>query len=712
MKQKGIRKKAALTVTLLVVSSLTLLGMVLSGLIFMNQKSQLLHVQREVLNYAINEMSWDMHELEMYLNIAATGNDLVEQNSKEQHDTLSRLLTRKDIKSHDILEELILLDSTGKELSRVSRTAVYSASDLGERSDTHEFTVPKESGQIYYGPMMYDEETFEPRITMSMPIPDIRSNEIKGVIIGKIRLNRIWENAVTRSFGKAGTIFITNASGKIVAHPDPSVIYLNTFFSPEKPEGIQPGLNGKKTMLVSGNYYMANRVFTVFAVLPFSEVLGLSLETLSTTAVFLLIFILPSIALSYLAANRIVRPIESLADNARSITEGKLVSTIQVGDSDEIGDLSIAFNTMTSRLFDTISSLKSEIAERKQAEEKIVEQNELMNNILNSLTHPFYVIDVNTYNILLANKASHFGSLSGTSTCYALTHEKNAPCDEDDHPCVIKKIQGSGKAEVVEHIHHDKEGRPHIMEIHGYPILDAEGNITKVIEYNLDISARKNAEKKIKASLREKEVLLREIHHRVKNNMQIISSLLNLQASSMDDKKHIEILSDSQNRIRSMSLIHEKLYNSTNLAQIDIKDYIKDLSSYILQFYQTAAGSTSLNIETDEIWMGIDTAIPCGLIINELLSNSLKYAFPENRQGEINIRLRKSGESSYSLTISDNGVGIPDDIDFRNTKTLGLQLVTTLAEDQLQGTLELDRSSGTEFRINFSEVKYKERLEN
>jgi len=712
MKQKGIRKKAALTVTLLVVSSLTLLGMVLSGLIFMNQKSQLLHVQREVLNYAINEMSWDMHELEMYLNIAATGNDLVEQNSKEQHDTLSRLLTRKDIKSHDILEELILLDSTGKELSRVSRTAVYSASDLGERSDTHEFTVPKESGQIYYGPMMYDEETFEPRITMSMPIPDIRSNEIKGVIIGKIRLNRIWENAVTRSFGKAGTIFITNASGKIVAHPDPSVIYLNTFFSPEKPEGIQPGLNGKKTMLVSGNYYMANRVFTVFAVLPFSEVLGLSLETLSTTAVFLLIFILPSIALSYLAANRIVRPIESLADNARSITEGKIVPTIKVGDSDEIGDLSIAFNTMTSRLFDTISSLKSEIAERKQAEEKIVEQNELMNNILNSLTHPFYVIDVNTYNILLANKASHFGSLSGTSTCYALTHEKNAPCDEDDHPCVIKKIQGSGKAEVVEHIHHDKEGRPHIMEIHGYPILDAEGNITKVIEYNLDISARKNAEKKIKASLREKEVLLREIHHRVKNNMQIISSLLNLQASSMDDKKHIEILSDSQNRIRSMSLIHEKLYNSTNLAQIDIKDYIKDLSSYILQFYQTAAGSTSLNIETDEIWMGIDTAIPCGLIINELLSNSLKYAFPENRQGEINIRLRKSGESSYSLTISDNGVGIPDDIDFRNTKTLGLQLVTTLAEDQLQGTLELDRSSGTEFRINFSEVKYKERLEN
>ena len=168
-KQRGIRRKVALTVTLLVVVSLTLLGLALSGLTFINQKNQLLDLQREVVNYAINEINWDMHELEVHLDIATAGYDLLEKDSQKQHDTLSWILTHKDIKSHDILEELILLDSTGKELSRVSRTAVYSDSDLGERSDTHEFIIPKESGEIYYGDMMYDEETFEPRIMMSMP---------------------------------------------------------------------------------------------------------------------------------------------------------------------------------------------------------------------------------------------------------------------------------------------------------------------------------------------------------------------------------------------------------------------------------------------------------------------------------------------------------------------------------------------------------------
>jgi PAS domain S-box-containing protein len=224
-----------------------------------------------------------------------------------------------------------------------------------------------------------------------------------------------------------------------------------------------------------------------------------------------------------------------------------------------------------------------------------------------------------------------------------------------------------------------------------------------------DITRRKESEQEMLASLREKEVLLREIHHRVKNNMQIISSLLSLQSILVKDKKDIEMLKDSQNRIRSMSLIHEKLYSSKNLAHINMNDYIKDLTSQIIQFYRNVSAQVALKLEAEDIWLGIDTAIPCGLIINEMVSNSLKHAFPENRKGEIRITLQKTENDDILMKVKDNGIGISDDLDFRNTKSLGLQLVSTLAESQLQGKIELNRAEGTEFIIRFKEVKYTER---
>lgn len=713
MKHKGIRKKVTITVTILVVCSLTLLGLVLSGLIFINEKNQTLDIQHEVVNYAINEISWDIHELEVHLDITTTSNDLLGRDSKQQHNTLSQILTHKDIKSHDILEELILLDSTGKELSRVSRSAVYTDSDLGDRSDTQEFIIPKESGKLYYGDLKYDEETFEPRITMSMPIPDIRRNEVKGILIGKIRLNRIWENAVVRTFGKSGIIFITNAVGKVVAHPDPSVIYSNTIFNPEKQEGLQPGLNGKTVLLVGGKYHLGNQAFTVFAVLPFSEVIGLSLETLSTTAVFILVFILLSIVLSYFAANRIVQPIETLADNARSITAGNMVSTLQVGYTDEIGDLSKALNTMTSRLFNTITSLEKEVSERKQAEEIVTQQYDLLNNIINSLTHPFYVIDANDYTIKLANTACGFGNLTGESKCYTLTHYTDEPCSSSEHPCSIKKIKETGKPVRLEHIHYDHNGKTVIAEIHGYPIFDNEGQITQVIEYNLDISERKHAEEKINASLKEKEVLLREIHHRVKNNMQIISSLLSLQSGDIEEKKYLDMFNESRNRIKSMALVHEQLYQSTDLAKIDLNNYIRALVNSLLSFYELLTRNISLKVDIDNIALGIDTAIPCGLVINELVTNSLQHAFPDGRDGEINIIVKNhetAGKKNIDLTVSDNGTGMPADLEIQGTKSLGLKLVVTLIEDQLKGSFKLNRENGTEFRISFRELEYKKRL--
>ena len=199
-----------------------------------------------------------------------------------------------------------------------------------------------------------------------------------------------------------------------------------------------------------------------------------------------------------------------------------------------------------------------------------------------------------------------------------------------------------------------------------------------------------------------KQLLLKEIYHRVKNNLQIIISLLNLQSQKTKDRNIIEILTDSQNRIRSMALIHERLYKSKDMSGLNIKEYIQDLANNLFHSYGVHSGRIKLKIDIDDIIINLDTATPCGLIVTELVSNSLKHAFPEEKKGELIIKLKSDNDKNIILIVKDNGIGFPKDLDFRKTNTLGMQLVTGLV-GQLKGTIDLDQSSGTEFKIMFKE---------
>jgi len=210
---------------------------------------------------------------------------------------------------------------------------------------------------------------------------------------------------------------------------------------------------------------------------------------------------------------------------------------------------------------------------------------------------------------------------------------------------------------------------------------------------------RQKAEEQVRTSLEEKEILLKEIHHRVKNNLQIVSSLLNLQAGYVKDVGDLEIFKESQNRIKSMALIHERLYRSRDLSKVDFAQYIQSLTTYLFHSYSGNAKAVKLQVDVQDVVLGVDEAIPCGLIINELVSNSLKHAFPQNRGGTISVCLRKN-ERGYLLRVADNGIGFPKDIDFRNTESLGLQLVHTLSE-QIGATLEMENGTGTSFVIKF-----------
>ncbi len=219
-----------------------------------------------------------------------------------------------------------------------------------------------------------------------------------------------------------------------------------------------------------------------------------------------------------------------------------------------------------------------------------------------------------------------------------------------------------------------------------------------------DITESKLNEAKLGASLREKELLLKEIHHRVKNNMQVISSLLQLQAGYIKEPEFRAMFAESQDRIKSMALIHEKLYQSQDLARIDFAEYVRSLIRMITRSYPTKAGSVQLEVHTEPILLNIDTGVPVGLILNELLSNTFKHAFPEERQGKISVRLENKKELGFQLLIKDDGVGLPANFTLNNTKSLGLRLVRILTE-QISATLEFKSENGAEFRLTFQEVK-------
>lgn len=208
-------------------------------------------------------------------------------------------------------------------------------------------------------------------------------------------------------------------------------------------------------------------------------------------------------------------------------------------------------------------------------------------------------------------------------------------------------------------------------------------------------------------SLNEKEILLKEIHHRVKNNLQVISSLLNLQSEKITNPSLLEAFTESRNRIRAMALVHEKLYESSDLSRIDFTKYMHSFLVYMNNSYNLNPKEVQLHLDIHQKshFFKIDTAIACGLILNELISNSCKYAFPEKRAGNIYLYFGEDKDvkkpNTYILQVSDDGIGIPASIDYKNTDSLGLQLINMLTK-QVEGTLDLDRTNGTKFTIRFS----------
>lgn len=272
---------------------------------------------------------------------------------------------------------------------------------------------------------------------------------------------------------------------------------------------------------------------------------------------------------------------------------------------------------------------------------------------------------------------------------------KYLPPEEIEH---AYKLLNSGQEWQGEFFNKKKDGSYYWVSSHISPLVNAEGQITHFIDVEEDITGRKQVEEQLRASLKEKEVLLMEIHHRVKNNLQIVSSLLSLQSANISNERDMDVFRACQDQVRSMALIHEKMYMSRDLAVIEFGNYARSLSDYLVRTYNTGY-RIRINVVAEQVFLDANYAVPCGLILNELITNSLKYAFPESHTGEITVVLRTEGDK-VTMIVSDNGIGLPESVGSKKEKTMGISLVNDLVR-QIDGTIEIDSVGGTSFKIQF-----------
>lgn len=340
----------------------------------------------------------------------------------------------------------------------------------------------------------------------------------------------------------------------------------------------------------------------------------------------------------------------------------------------------------------------TDVTDRKRAEEALKESEEKYRAIFESFQDVYYCTDKEGLVTIISPSVR---ARAGYDPEDIISHPvTDFYLNPEDRETFVHKLKEKGTINDYEIELKAKDGSVIETSISSHFIFGKDGVPTGIEGVLRDITERKKAERQIKKSLEEKEILLKEIHHRVKNNMQIISSLLRLQAANVKDEKILEVFNEIHGRIRSMSLLYEMLYQSKDLARVNFSEYIKRLTSHLISMNQPKVTVSSLKIDVSDVHLDIKSAIPCGLIITELISNSLKHAFPNGRKGEIAIEMHPNKGEKYKLVVSDNGVGFPQDLDFRQTKSLGMRLVVDLV-NQLKGTIELRREKGTEFRIEF-----------
>jgi PAS domain S-box-containing protein len=443
----------------------------------------------------------------------------------------------------------------------------------------------------------------------------------------------------------------------------------------------------------------------IVVVVPESDFMGQIEASGRATALLVVVSLAIATAVGILTARWVTRPISQLKASAQALARGEWEQIVAANGIGELDEVTGSFNRMAGQLKETMESLRSEIAERKEAEEALRKSEAALKRAQEVAHVGSWVWYIKTnrlewsdemYRIFGIEKEGFAGELD--QVIARAIHPDDRAAVEHSNRSVIEK----GQPIPVEYrvIRPDGTVRTVWGEA-GALSLDREGRPELLTGIVQDITNRKRVEEELRQALQEKEILLRELYHRTKNNMQVIDSMLQLQAAYTDDDHLQVVFEEMRNRIRSMALVHERLYQSQSLSRIDLGRYIVDLAALAIGSYQVRPNRIAIDLDVEEVWVSIDSAIPCGLIVNELLSNAFKHAFPGDAQGTIRVQLRREDDHEIVLQIADDGIGVPEGFDFRESDTLGMLIIFSIGERQLRGQVLFSVEEGVACQLRF-----------
>jgi PAS domain S-box-containing protein len=633
------------------------------------------------------------------------------------------------------LLEIVRTDSRGTVIADVHRDNSVLANLI--TIPQSQWFLRARAGQTYIGNVQLSANN-EPYIIMSVPDRD------GGVVAARVQMNVLWDVVRNIHFGRSGQAYVITWTGQIIAHTKAEVVLNNTSIQDRAEfaaltaavdhEWFGTFTNFEGQRVVGNTRAIEGTSWLVITELPWSEAFEATRNAIFVlgAVAFLLLAFVNWIVARYLR-RVIVAPMEILRNGANTIGQGNLDHRIGLTRRDEIGQLSMAFDAMAGKLQDRESRLAEQTSATAASEARyraiVEDQTELICRFLPDGTLTFVngaycrYFDKRREDLLghsfmplipdedRSAVQTQVGSLSLRTPVLTYEHRVIMPNGMvrwqrwTDRALFDEQGTVQEYASVGRDITEQKQAVDELHRLNSELEMRVQERTMALSQANeslmTEVNERKAAEEQVRASLQEKEVLLKEIHHRVKNNLQIISSLLNLQANRVTDPRTLQALGDSQTRVRSMALIHEKLYQSQSLADIDFGEYVRSLSSDLFRSYRRSFTTIQLDIQTDDISLDLDMAVSCGLILNELMTNALKYAFQDGRSGTIRVELRTAPGRILRLWVTDDGVGLPKDLDLSKSKSLGLQLVNNLVS-QLEGKLEVDTSAGTAFCVSFA----------
>ncbi|MBN1993102.1 MAG: PAS domain S-box protein [Anaerolineae bacterium] len=606
--RRSIRTRLTVAFTGLAIGPLLLVGVILAWQSFITQKQLALNLQREVSWRVATEVTAFFDELENELRLVSKAQMWPGLNQNGQHNLLTLLM------SQDVYEELVLLDRQGQEQIHLSRLGLSSTTP-GHYSQANEFIIPQTTNEVYYSPVRFDEVTGEPLMTIAVPLLNVRTGLVEGVLVAKVRIKKIWDLIAEIRVDPGQSVYIVDAQDKVVAHRNPSVVLRGTTFAAPAQDGIQPGFTGSSAVLAVVPTRFGEQEFNIVAEQTVLDALALAINTVFITIILIMAVFLISGILGFLIVRQIIRPIQAMAATVEAISAGDLSQQVEITRPDELGILAGAFNNMTGKLRRLINDLEQQIVERKQAEQALRESEERLRQIASSLREIVWLRDAQTRQVLYVNPA--FEELTGR-TCEDFYENPDIMRDAihpDDREGVLKAIeQRSGSVPFdTEHRIIHLDGSVRWVSSRSFPVRNEAGEVYRWASIMEDITERKQAEEALRESEDRFRIFADEVSFEgiiIHDRGEILD--VNRQFSQMHGYEHSELIGMTDSLVKTIAPEyhefvlkhiqegHEKPYEAVALKK-DGSTFPIEIRAKTIPFHGKVVRATAIRDITERV---------------------------------------------------------------------------------------------------------------